>query len=450
MARPVLWRRLMPMEPEPLSVPSTAEAGSRYVLHHRLGEGGMAEVHLGVLCGPHGFEKQVVVKLLHTLFSGLPLYAEMLLNEACLAAKLNHPNIVQVMELGNMDGRPFIAMEYVPGQDLHRLLVRAAKRHSSVPVGVSARIAADMLAGLHHAHTRGEPVLHRDVSLQNVIVSYSGNVKLVDFGIAKAIGSESELTQVGQWKGKLSYMSPEQVRQEPLDARTDIFSAGIVLWELLTGSRLFRRRSDHETMLAVCTAKVPAPSLLNPEVPPELDAVVLRALAGGREERFATAELMRHELEEIIWRRRWRASPLDLQSLVLGLFGAERASEQALPSPATAVAPEAAASVRPSSSADAPFYDDGPTRQQRTRPDTPRRVALPRVDDALAVDNIDPTLESVPELRRRGRALPVALFVAAMVLLIFSVLWSLRVPIPFFQDREHARPATLATRVPGS
>ncbi len=279
------------------------QAFGRYVLTQKIAMGGMAEIFRAKSLGAEGFEKVVVIKRILPHFSEDEGFVTMFKDEARVAAHLSHANVVQIFDFDEAEGLFYIAMEYVEGQDLKRVLDQGAKKGQPVSIAQAVHIIIEAALGLHYAHTRlvdGEPlnIVHRDVSPHNVMVSFSGEVKIMDFGIAKA-ASRSTKTRVGTVKGKCAYMSPEQARGKPLDARSDLFALGVCLWEMLTGKRLFVGESDFETLNNVLKAEVPAPSELNPEVPKELDAIVLKALARERDERQVDCAGFAQEL------RRW-------------------------------------------------------------------------------------------------------------------------------------------------
>ncbi len=319
----------------------------RYAVERKLSEGGMAEVLLARTRSPGGFEKRVVLKSVLPQYSEEPAFKAMLLNEARLAARLDHANVVQVLDLVEEAGRYFIVMEYLEGHNLRQLQRQAHLKQRRLPPGVACRILTEVLAGLSYAHAHadaeGHPLglVHRDVSPPNVIVTWSGGVKLIDFGIAKATEQVSqELTRAGQFKGKCSYMSPEQVQCLPVDRRSDIFSAGIVLWELLTGERLFLRSSEVDSMVAVCRAPVEPPSALIAGLPPELDAICSRALSRNADDRYGCADQMRQELEAVIVGQSWPAGSLAVQRELESLFDIDDFEQQPTimdPSPPTVV-----------------------------------------------------------------------------------------------------------------
>ncbi|MDW8361904.1 MAG: protein kinase, partial [Myxococcales bacterium] len=274
----------------------------KYVLVARLGRGGMAEVDLALTTGPGGFRKAVVVKRILADLASERRLVDMFFDEARLAARLSHPHVVQTYEFGEVDGQCFLAMEYLDGQPLHRVLRRCADRGVRMPPALVARIAADALDGLSYAHTLtdwdGTPlgVVHRDVSPQNVFVTYDGVVKVLDFGIAKAATQVVE-TRVGAIKGKYAYIAPEQARGQRVDARADLWSMGVVLWEALTGRRLFRADSDVATLELTLRGAIPRLREIAPDVPAALDAIVDRALRRELEARYPNAAAMRDDLE---------------------------------------------------------------------------------------------------------------------------------------------------------
>ncbi|MCB9537993.1 MAG: serine/threonine protein kinase [Myxococcales bacterium] len=270
-------------------------AFGRYLLLDRISVGGMAEVFKGRAFGVEGFARFVAIKRILPHLAEDRRFVEMFITEAKVAVQLSHANIAQVYELGRQDADHYIAMEYVSGKDLlslHHTLKRTGER---LPVALTAFIGARVAEGLGYAHRKrgqdGRPmgIVHRDISPQNVLVSYDGAVKLIDFGIAKARIRSYEETQAGVLKGKFGYMSPEQIIDGDVDPRSDIFALGTVLHELLTGKRLFFGDNDFLTLELVREADVPPPSSLNPEVPAELDAILLRALARERADRYQTA-----------------------------------------------------------------------------------------------------------------------------------------------------------------
>ncbi len=281
----------------------------RYELITRIGQGGMAEVQLALQRGPAGFEKLVVVKLVHDTLATQKAFVDMLLDEARMAALVKHPNVVDIYDLGQAEGRYFIAMEYLEGEPLLAVL-RAGREGKRLDPLSTGRLIADTAEGLDAAHElrsmSGERIelVHHDISLGNIVVLYNGQVKLVDFGVAKASQSASPGAKV---QGKFSYMAPEKLKGAAGDRRSDIFSLGCVMWEALTLRRLFRGGNDTETMRQVLELTIQPPSKVNGEVPAEYDAIVMRALDRDPEKRHATAKEMAVEIEEVLRKRGYGA-----------------------------------------------------------------------------------------------------------------------------------------------
>jgi serine/threonine-protein kinase len=314
-------------------VGSPVETFGRYELLRKLATGGMGQVFLARQKGPVGFQKLLVVKRLLPHLSEDTDFIKMFLDEARIAGILNHPNIAQIYELGDVDGVLYIAMEYVQGEAISQVNARANQRKGGLPLGLKCRIIADAAAGLDHAHQARSPsgrklgLIHRDVSPQNVLVGFNGNVKLIDFGVAK-VSNKLSHTVVGTIKGKHAYMSPEQARDEELDARSDVYGLGIVFYELLTSQRLFKRESDMATLKAVVGAKVIPPSEAVPGIPKSLDAVVMKALARRREERFQSAGELQLALEDFLLAERLPGTPAHLTAFMKELFSSELEEER--------------------------------------------------------------------------------------------------------------------------
>jgi eukaryotic-like serine/threonine-protein kinase len=300
----------------------------KYQLLRRLATGGMAELYLARAAGMAGFEKLVVLKRILPQHAESDDFIRMFLTEARLAATLHHPNIVQVHDIGEENGTYFFTMEWVQGQDLRRLVRAARKAEMPIPLEHILHIISGVAAGLHHAHEQadhdGTPlgVVHRDVSPSNVLVTYDGGVKIVDFGIAKAAAFQSN-TVVGTLKGKIPYMSPEQCRGEDVDCRSDIFSIGTLLWELTTGTRLFAGDNEIAIINRVAKAEVPLPSSVRPGYPPELEQVVMKALAGDPDQRYASAIELQIDLEDFA-----RDARLPVSSARVGKFMRELFAEE--------------------------------------------------------------------------------------------------------------------------
>ena len=290
----------MPAEGEP-EIP---ERIGGYRVLDRIGRGGMAELFVGRTTGQAGFEKLVAIKRILPHLAADVDTIQMFLDEARISARLVHPNVAQIFDLGSSDGTHYIAMEYVHGVSLVAILEHLQQQERLAPTALTAYLVEKTCAALAHAHARrdeqGAPlhIVHRDVSPSNVLCSFEGDVKLIDFGIAKA-AQRVQHTRTGLIKGKLSYMSPEQVRALPVDHRSDIFAAGTLLFELLTGVNPFRADSDAGTLERVRQAEAPPPSALVPQIPRALDAVCLRAMSIAPEDRYPDAGQMEHELARL-------------------------------------------------------------------------------------------------------------------------------------------------------
>jgi serine/threonine protein kinase len=282
----------------------------KYYLMDRVAVGGMAEVFKAKTVGAEGFSKIVALKRILPNIAEDNEFINMFIDEAKIAVQLSHANVAQILELGEDQGTYFIAMEYVQGKDLRTIFERAKRLEESRTISplMAAYIISRVCEGLDYAHRKkddsGQPlrIVHRDVSPQNILVSYDGDVKLIDFGVAKAQNKMTR-TQAGILKGKFSYMSPEQVQGVPLDQRSDIFSLGIVLHEILVGERLFVGKSDFQTLEKVRKAEATLPSESNPEVPPELDDITMKALSRDPETRYHYASEMHEDLQRFLYSR---------------------------------------------------------------------------------------------------------------------------------------------------
>jgi len=305
---------------------NTAVTLGRYEVVKHLAQGGMAEVFLARATGIEGFERHVVIKRIREEQAHDKMHVQMFLDEARLAASLHHQNIVQVHDIGEEQGEYFFVMEYVHGEDVRKLLTEASSRAERVPLEHAITIVTAAAAGLHHAHEQCGPnraplgIVHRDVSPANILVGYDGGVKVADFGVAKAAHRTFE-TESGARKGKVAYMSPEQCVGQAVDRRSDVFALGIVLYETLTVRRLFKDDNDFLTMTAIVQGKIPLPSTVWPEIPPDLEAIVMKALASSPDDRYATADHMRLALEEFAANLGLRTSTTALADYMKTLFG---------------------------------------------------------------------------------------------------------------------------------
>ena len=273
----------------------------KYLLLERIAVGGMAEVFVAKAFGVEGFQRLLAIKKILPTMGEDAEFISMFVDEARIAVQLAHANIVQVLELGKHEETLYIAMEYVSGRDLRQLMERFRKRQQPMPVAQAAYVVKEVCEALDHAHRKrdaqGRPlgIVHRDVSPQNVLVGFEGEVKLIDFGIAKA-ESRLQQTQAGILKGKFSYMSPEQVKGQPVDGRSDVFACGILLWEMVCGEKLFTGESDYAVLDKVRMGLIPEPRSRNPRCPETLEKVILKALAPDPARRYQTASELHDEL----------------------------------------------------------------------------------------------------------------------------------------------------------
>ncbi len=355
----------------------------KYFLLERINVGGMAEVFKAKTVGVEGFEKIVAIKRILPSVAEDEEFIRMFIDEAKITSQLSHANLAQTFDLGKVNDSFYIAMEYVPGKDLRAAFERLKRRGERMPLGLCAYILARVCEGLDYAHRKRDlagrdlHIVHRDVSPQNVILSYEGEVKLIDFGIAKAANKMTK-TQAGILKGKFGYMSPEQVRGLPLDGRSDIFAAGIVLYELCTGERLFTGNSDYSVLEKVQQAKVTPPSALEPSIPLKLERVILKALAREPDDRYQQAADLSADLHRFLIESLPRpVTRDDIANFMRTLFPDDSARE----------AQAAMESTRP--------------REQRLRPEAARpleRKPAPRIKD----DEKTPSVFTPPAVLRKS------------------------------------------------
>ncbi len=323
----------------------------KYYLTEKLATGGMAELYLAKIVGPGGFEKPVVIKQIHPRLSGQRQFVDLFVAEAKTLVTLAHGNIVPVYELGVIDDTYFIAMDYIDGPTLYRLTEVMRRRGAAIEPAIAAWIIARMLEGLAYAHRKGEGVIHRDLSPRNVMLSRDGEVKLVDFGIAVTLGAEADDTGGSAPTGSFPYMSPEQVRRQPLTGQTDLFSVGVLAWEMLVGDRLFARPEPEATLQAVIDGDIARPSQLRPEIPARLDELVMRALERDLAARWASADDMLAALQRYLYGLDEPPGPRDVAALVARYCPPETrrlpthlevedaAAEEPRPGPSTQVIP---------------------------------------------------------------------------------------------------------------
>ncbi len=312
----------------------TGQRIDRYDLIAEIASGGMATVHLARLSGMGGFQRNVALKLLHPHLAKDSDFVQMFFDEARLAARIHHPNVVPILEVGEGHQGYYLVMEYIEGDTFAALLSRATREGKRVPLAVVLRVIVDMLAGLHAAHEleddrgRSLGLVHRDVSPQNILVGTDGVTRITDFGVARA-ASRLSATRAGQLKGKLAYMAPEQVNgEEDVDRRADIFSAGVVLWEALALKRLFKGSNEPATITRVLTEVVVSPREFNPEVPEAVAAVCLKALERDRDRRFVSCAELADALEKAASDNQLLASQKDVATYVMEMVGADLESHR--------------------------------------------------------------------------------------------------------------------------
>jgi len=293
-------------------------ARERYQLIGPLATGGMAEVLLAKTVGPQGIERLLAVKRILPEHARDPEYVRMFLDEARNAAMLAHHHIVQVFDIEMRDGVVFYAMEYLHGQTVAAILTRAQR----MPLDAAIAICIAVASGLHHAHERRPPLVHRDVAPSNVMITYDGNIKLIDFGISKAANNLSH-TAFGTFKGRLGYASPEPCPCEPTDRRTDVYSLAIRLYELTTGRPAISAPTEPEMVERMLESRIAPPTTFDPEFPRDLEAVLMKALSRDRADRYATAEELQHELEVFAQRHGIHTSAHALSRLMNQLFAGE-------------------------------------------------------------------------------------------------------------------------------
>jgi TonB family protein len=350
---------------EPAREGDTGTQFGQYSLLDRIAVGGMAEVWKARMRGVEGFQKTVAIKRILPYMTDNSEFVGMFIDEAKLAAQLSHPNIIHIYDLGKIGPDYYIAMEYVEGKDLRSLLNAGRNRGLPLPPGLALLIAARLASALDYAHRKRDfegrqmGLVHRDVSPQNVLISFDGDVKLCDFGIAKAV-SKAGQTQMGALKGKLQYMSPEQARGSAVDARSDIFSLGTVLFEMLTGERLFDGDSEMSVLEAVRQVRVRSPRQVNPAIPREVEDIVMRALAGRPEDRFQTSGEVEQRLESLLYALKPSPSSSDLAAYVLRVADKVPAAARGERPAATPRAPEAVAPA-PMAAAPPPVRPSPPT-----------------------------------------------------------------------------------------
>ncbi|HEX5060013.1 MAG TPA: serine/threonine-protein kinase, partial [Kofleriaceae bacterium] len=412
------------MQPAPLN-----QKFGRYELLTMLARGGMAEVFLARMSGVGGFAKLLVIKRILPHLNDDPEFHEMFLNEGRVTARLNHSNICQVYELGEVDGVVFLAMEYLEGlpwSDLAPLLPRGR----GVELRVAATVLGQICEGLRFAHEYADvdgkpmPIVHRDVSPQNLFITNEGVCKLLDFGVSKVL-TEGTRTRTGMLKGKLPYMAPEQIRGEPIDARADVFSMGVVLWEALTGARLFNRDSDYQIWKAITEEEVPRVTSRVPGLPVTIDGVVMRALERDVNRRYPSIRAFAGELREVAERAGGTFDTATLSQILKSLGAGKLADKNEKVSRAIG---------RPARASEPP-----PVPAAITQP-------LPTIEPSVTQHSIALRDASVKLGRRKPRLrIAIAVGVLAIVVGITAALWTRKDPAVADAQRDAAAVVAVAT-----
>ena len=402
----------------------------RYELLGTIGTGGMATVYLARTAGEAGFQRLCAIKILHPHLTQQEGFVAMLLDEARIAARLHHPNIVPIIDLGTQDGLHYVAMEYIEGCSLSSLLKR---RRDERPPRIIVPLLLDMLAGLEAAHSlvddegQAMNLVHRDVSPQNMLVGVDGNGRITDFGVARA-EARIHMTRPGQIKGKYAYMAPEQVRAQAVDRRADVFSAGVVLWSALTGRKLFHAETEAATISNILELPVPPPSTIGLKPPPVFDDVALKALERDPDRRYATAQEMEAALQDAVLACGGGAARREIAAWVTDAFHVDLAARRA--AIRDVAANRSAAAITPvgrASVAELPtFTPSGPSALSRSvaaaRPIVPAVVSTPTeppLQSSVAVMS-DPT----PSAYRNSRVLRVMVVATVVVAVaLVLVLW---------------------------
>jgi serine/threonine-protein kinase len=309
------------------------ERFGKYQLIEKVGVGGMAEIFLARHSGVEGFEKDLVIKRIRPHLNSEPSFVNMFLGEAKLAAQLSHPNIVHIYDMGKIEDSYFIAMEFVPGRDLSQVIPRSKDLEIPFPFEYALRIGSSVCEALNYAHTKADSegrllkIVHRDVSPENVRIGWTGAVKILDFGIAKAATQLHE-TKAGEIKGKLTYMSPEQVMGRDIDHRSDIFSLGVMLYECITGLKLFSGDNDLNIMNNIIEGKIYPPTYFRDDIPKEVEAILMKALEKDKKKRYSNACDMQLDIDTFLAGHAFTPTNIHLQGFLKQLFKDEQEEEQ--------------------------------------------------------------------------------------------------------------------------
>jgi len=407
-------------------------ADARFRAVAQLGQGGTANVTLAVASGPSGFSKLVVLKSMRSHLKLEPEFESMFLDEARLAARLNHPNIVQTNEVFESPDGPVIVMEYLEGQPLSAIIHRAANTHK-FSLDMQIRVISEMLAGLHYAHELadfdGQPlnVVHRDVSPHNVFVTFEGQVKLLDFGIAKLSGSRVE-TATGVIKGKLRYMAPEQISGERVDRRVDIFAVGVMLWEAAAGQKMWKNLGEAVIMNRILNGELPNLAEVNPGVNPELLRIVQKALALEPADRYQTALDLQSDLEAYLDQQAASVRLRDLGKVVVELFAADRAETRRV--------------------VDAQLAKVTALSAAEYAATTPVELTHIGTHSGLSANSRNSDKSRADAEKSAGRSLPlVALFLVPLIALVLFLVWRGRAEPASVVDKPAASSATITLNV---
>jgi TonB family protein len=398
--------------PEPERAPTPLPSGTpfgQYELTELIATGGMAEVYRARMQGVEGFQKIVAIKRILPHLTDNEEFVRMFVDEAKVAAQLQHPNIIQIYDLGKIERSYFIAMEYIDGRDLRSILRTLEEKRARLPLGLALFITSRLAAALDHAHRKHDlqgnamTLVHRDISPQNVLISYDGDIKLCDFGIAKA-ASKASHTRAGALKGKLQYMSPEQAWGKDIDSRSDIFSLGLVLYEMLTGRKGFAGDSELSILEQVRAPHLIPPRELDPAIPPEVERVVMRALKENREDRYQSAAELAADLGTMLQVIRPTPDASGLGAFLAELVGGERlASSASIPAPRPAITPPPHPAPPPSP------------------PRTAKPKATPQPPTVGYVRGETPPVLTPPRQSRAGLAVGIGVLVIVVVAGVFYV-----------------------------
>lgn len=387
------------------------KVGDKYQVLSQLSAGGMAEIFLAFTAGPGGFRKYVVVKQILPDVRTDDTFIKMFFDEARITAQFSHPNIGQVFDLGEDHEGPYLAMEFIAGQNLNQISKAVYRRGTSLPVGFSCAVARDTCIALQYAHTfmdplgQAYPVIHRDIAQKNVMVTYTGTTKLLDFGIAQARGKLNR-TSVGHVKGTTGYMSPEQTRGDPLDARSDIFSVGVMLHELVTGQRLFAGETEEDEMKKILAQPIPHPSSIKKDLPQALDRVIMKALARERADRFNSAKELARAIEAATGKLLFDAD--QCATFMKELFEGKMAATRALLETAvTADISQIHTAVKELREDEGLQFTSEPPKTNPT-PGAPVTLAMPAASNERDTKTLEATDESIAEELAQSAAVDAA------------------------------------------